>query len=242
MDSISGMALADTGRPDVAAEHLDRSIAAAEKAGDVRWLAYALSLRGRLETERGELERAHATLSRSLQMTLDDGWLMFVPWPEALLGEVELAMGDRRQRRTGASTTRTPSGCTSTTRAGKGCRSGASGSSTRAPTPPLGIARLDHARRRSLDSADGYRWVGAHALDALCALAIEQGDPRAGTWSPSCTPWRGARACASSSSSAYRHEAALGRRGRRGGRSHAGSHGRAARSLLTPELPQEGPP
>jgi tetratricopeptide (TPR) repeat protein len=210
MDSISGMALADTGRSADAAQHLDRAIAEAEEAGELRWLAYALSLRGRLEAERGELAQAHATLSRSLQITVDDGWLQFVPWPEALLAEVEIALGERE-----VAGDRLEHAYALGLHFHDPCWEGLSerGLALLEPDPAVAIDRLDHARRRSLESADGYRWVGAHALDALCAKAIEEGDERAEAWVAELHELAGRTGMREFAASAYRHEAALGRPG-----------------------------
>jgi DNA-binding SARP family transcriptional activator len=210
MDSISGMALADTGRIDAAVEHLERAIAEADEAGDPRWLAYALSLLGRIEADRGEHAQAHATLSRSLQITLDDNWLTFVPWPEALLGEVELALGEDD-----SAAERLAHAYALGLHFQDPCWEGLSerGLALLEPDPAVSIERLDHARRRSLESSDGYRWVGAHALDALCAAAIDHGDERAEAWIAALHDLAGRTGMREYVVSAYRHEAALGKPG-----------------------------
>lgn len=182
MDSISGMALFDTGRHAAAREHLERAIAAARDARDRRREAYALSMLGRLQTRQGEHADAHATLSRAIEITHEDGWLTFVPWPEALLGEVELDMGDdesaaARFEHAYALGCHISDPCwEGLSERGLGLVAAYRGDPARA------LERLDHARRRSLDAPDGYRWVGAHALDALCAVAVDCGDDRAPSW------------------------------------------------------------
>ena len=72
------------------------------------------------------------------------------------------------------------------------------------------MTRLDNARRRALDATDGYRWVGAHALDALCFIAVQHGDERAAGWIAQLHDLAGRTGMRDYVVSAYLHEARLG--------------------------------
>ena len=179
IDSVAGMALADTGRHAPAAARLDAAVAAAEEAGETRQLAYALSMRGRLHAHLGQRRAARAALQRSLELTVDDGWLRFVPWPEALLGEVDLAEGE-----TAAARERFEHAFTLGCHLEDPCWQGlaARGLALLQEDPAAAIEQLADARQRALRAPDGYRWVGAHALDALCEVAVRVEDARAPGW------------------------------------------------------------
>ena len=209
IDSVSGMALSDTARYAEATEHLRRAVACAEQAGATRRLAYALSMLGRLEALRGEHDAARATLTRSLRLTEDDNWIGFVVWPEALLAEVELAQGEQA-----AAADRFAHafalGCHLEDPCWEGLAARGLALLEAGNDPATAIDRLDSARIRALGAPDGYRWVGAHALDALCSTAVRAGDERAPAWVAELRSLAAATGMRELAVHAYLHEAALG--------------------------------
>jgi hypothetical protein len=74
--------------------------------------------------------------------------------------------------------------------------------------PEAAIERLDAAQARALSAPDGYRWVGAYALDALCAVAVRHGDPRAAGWIGELHELAGRTGMRDLAASAYRHAGA----------------------------------
>jgi tetratricopeptide (TPR) repeat protein len=76
-----------------AASWLRSSLARAEQAGDGSAQAFALAFIGRFHLLRGELEPAEKALSEAVRLA-QLGWTSFLPWPEALLAEVQLQGGD----------------------------------------------------------------------------------------------------------------------------------------------------
>ena len=48
---------------------------------------------GRAHLLRDELDQAASCLDRALELSDQDHWLSFIPWPQAMRGEVELARG-----------------------------------------------------------------------------------------------------------------------------------------------------
>ena len=209
MDSISGMALFDTGRHGPARARLARAVTVSEAAGDLRSLAYALSMLGRLQTRLVEQAEAHATLTRSLEITVDDGWLTFVPWPEALLGEVELDMGDE-QSAAARFDHAYALGCHIQDPCWEGLSERGLGMVAALHDPHDAIVRLEHAQRRAFSASDAYRWVGVHALDALCFTAVEHHDERAPAWIAALHDVAGRTGMRDYVVSAYLHEARLG--------------------------------
>lgn len=209
IDSVSGMALSDTGRHAAAREHLGRAMNAAETAGQPRRFAYALSMAGRIDALEGDLDAARDALERSLEITLAESWLGFAPWPEALLAEVELAAGDAA-----AAEERFAHAFALGCHLEDPCWEGLAARGLALVEAPgdaaAAIERLGRARTRALAAVDGYRWVGAHALDALCALAAEHGDPRAGAWIAELRSLASRTGMRELAAHAYLHDAALG--------------------------------
>ena len=61
---------------------------------ELRRQAYALSMLGRISLFRDALDAAAGHLDASIKLAEDDDWLAFLPWPQALRGEVQLARAD----------------------------------------------------------------------------------------------------------------------------------------------------
>src|SRR4051794_15090282 len=62
--------------------------------GDVRRAAFAVSMIGRVHLLRGDLDAAATHLDAAIELSGQAHWLAFIPWPQALRGEVELGRGD----------------------------------------------------------------------------------------------------------------------------------------------------
>ena len=65
-------------------------------AGDDRWPAYALGFLARLENRTGRADLGRASAAAAVAGARSSGWLAFLPWPLAMLGESLLEAGETR--------------------------------------------------------------------------------------------------------------------------------------------------
>src|SRR4030095_10631155 len=74
--------------------HLGESVELAQRGADDRQRAFSLSLMARAPLLRGARSQATAAIGQSLELAQQQRWLAFLPWPQAIRGELELADGD----------------------------------------------------------------------------------------------------------------------------------------------------
>lgn len=179
--TVHGAALSDTARYGAAVAMLQDAEALAQAAGDVRQVAYALSMHGRAQLLHGELQAAAETLDRSVALARQS-WTALVPWPLALRAELDLRRGDRdaaaeRFEHAFALGCQLDDPCwEGIARRGLGCVALARGE------PQRGVEILVDAVSRCARLPDAYLWGKAHALDALCGAAAAHGLPQASAW------------------------------------------------------------
>jgi DNA-binding SARP family transcriptional activator len=173
--AVRGMALSDRAHYGAAIGLLEDSIAAAERCGDERQVAWSLAILGRARLLRGELTDAQRLLDRSLGIIGEEGWLSFQPFPEALRAELFLRLGAIDQAADLA-----PHAFALGCQLGDPCWEGMG-------ARVLGLldhmrgdndAALEHLRDavvRADRVADPYVWVKAHCLDALADVSIALG-------------------------------------------------------------------
>lgn len=89
-----GSVESDRSRYPEALSLLHDSIDAAVRAGVHHQRAYSESMIGRVHLLCGQMDEATAHLEESIALTKRERWLSFLPWPQALLGEVEIVGGD----------------------------------------------------------------------------------------------------------------------------------------------------
>ena len=158
---------------DVLAQALDAS----RSADDPRGQALTLALLGRVSLLTGALEAAAGQLDASIELASRDRWLAFLPFPQALRGEVQLAQADV----TGAAE-RFQHAFARAWQIGDPCWEGfaarglalaaeACGDSGRA------FALLDEARARCNRLGEPYTWLDAYILDAMCELGVRYSSP-----------------------------------------------------------------
>ncbi|MFZ0325046.1 MAG: BTAD domain-containing putative transcriptional regulator, partial [Actinomycetes bacterium] len=70
---------------------LEGAVTMSRAVEDVRREAYAVAMIGRLHLLRNDLDAAAVHLDASIELSERDHWLSFIPWPQAMRGEVELA-------------------------------------------------------------------------------------------------------------------------------------------------------
>ncbi len=89
-----GMSLSDRARYPEAAAALEEAMARARRCDRHRKAAWAATMLGRLHLLRGELIEAANVLDEARRVARSDRWSAFLPWPEILGAEVDLALGN----------------------------------------------------------------------------------------------------------------------------------------------------
>lgn len=161
---------------------LRRAIAAARSESAPRHEAFALTVSGRMAFLRRDLDRAEERLDAAIELSEDDHWLSFLPWPQAIRGELQIAQGDVagaevRLRQAFARACQLGDPCWEGTAArGLALVADARGDTTRA------FELLDDARIRCNRLADPYVWLDGYILDAHCELGRRHDHPNTGRW------------------------------------------------------------
>jgi DNA-binding SARP family transcriptional activator len=177
-----GVVLTDTAHYERAIEELSRSVRLSAEAGDGTQMAFTLAMLGRAHLLRDELEPAGAAFDESLARARSDNWTAFTPWPEALRGDVDLAIGDAD-----AAVERYEHAFALACQLGDPCWEGiaARGIGRAAAARDeidTALEWLMEARTRCVRLPDAWLWIEAYTLDALCSLAVEHRLPAAPTW------------------------------------------------------------
>ncbi len=151
-------------------------------AGDPRREAFGLSMLGRLSFLRGDLSPAAEQLDASIDLAERDHWLSFLPWPQALLGDVHLARSDPAR----ASVTLLQAFARAC-QLGDPCREGMSARGLALVAeakgePERAFEILADARARCNRLADPYVWLDVFILDAQCDLGQRHGNPSTQLW------------------------------------------------------------
>ena len=161
---------------------LDEAARLGRAAGDLRREAYALSMRGRVDLLRGNLDDAAARLAESVALAERGHWLSFLPWPQALQGEVHLARHEPELARQTLERA-----FARACHLGDPCWEGISARGLALVAESAGrtgeaFDTLLDARTRSTRVADPYVWLHVHILDALCTLGRTHSHPETAHW------------------------------------------------------------
>lgn len=181
IDLIRGGCHTDAGDYGEALPHLRSAIERAERAGAVQPGALAAAHLGRWHLLRGELEPARTALRRSLEIARE-GWTAFVAWPESLIADADLRVGDVDAAAAGfehayALGCQIGDPCWESIAArGLGLVAAARGDI------PTALEWLESAPRRCRRLPDAWLWVEGYGLEALCRVAVEHRAPSAPRW------------------------------------------------------------
>lgn len=93
IQGIQGMSLSDKGRYAQAVEILEASIERAQRCSRHRKVAWSLAMLGRVHLVCGEFAVAAEALDEARRIARLERWSAFLPWPETLGAEVDLALG-----------------------------------------------------------------------------------------------------------------------------------------------------
>ena len=177
-----GVVASDRGNFDRARELLESAIDLSVAAGEPRRQAYGLAMLGRVALLTGRPDEAETWLTQSIVAAQRDHWLAFLPWPQAILGEVKLVQGDLpgaatvlEQAFARACQLRDP--CWE----GMSARALALLAEARGDTARAFAIMID-AHTRCTRLADAYVWLEGYILDALCELGRRHGHPQTQSW------------------------------------------------------------
>lgn len=178
---VHGSVLSDTAHYAQALSMLHDAGARADRAGDVKQVAYALSIVGRALLLQGDLQGATDALDRSVLLARQH-WTAFVPWPQSLRAEVDLLGGD-----VAAASERFEHAFALGCQLGDPCWEGISARGLGRVAIALGDFQraadiLVDAVARCVRLPDAYLWGKAYALDALCEVAVSQRMQLAPAW------------------------------------------------------------
>jgi DNA-binding SARP family transcriptional activator len=180
--AVHGASQTDTGDHAGARDRLSEGADLAHAAPATRAEAWVRSFLGRLALLREELGVARNELQRSIAIAQTDTWNAFLPWPEALLAEVDLKQGHIDQASVSfehafAMGCQLGDPCWESVAArGLGLVAASSGELERA------VELLQDAPRRCRRLPDSYRWIEAYAMAALGELAVDAGLEAAPSW------------------------------------------------------------
>ena len=196
-----------------AASLLEQGIELARVVGEPRREAFGLSMMGRISLLRADLDAAADVLEASIEIAQRDHWLAFLPWPQTLRGEVQLARDD-------------PEGAEGLLRQAfaRACQLGDpcwEGMSARGLAmvahangePARAFQVLADARNRCNRLADPYVWLDAYILDAQCTLGLRHGHPDTARWVDTMRHLSSRTGMRELTVRALLHSAALGREG-----------------------------
>jgi DNA-binding SARP family transcriptional activator len=180
--AIQGVALTDVGRHADASRELREALRLAEAADAGAVQAWALTSIGRGHLLRDELPAARDALERAVELARRLRWTAFIPLPESLLADVDLAGG-----RIEAAAAKYEHAYELSIQLGDPCWEGMAARgiglvADRRGDGEAAVRWVAEARTRCVRLPDAWLWVEAYCLDALCTLAQEHGRPEAARW------------------------------------------------------------
>ena len=192
---------------------LEQAVTLSRAVREPRRQAYALSMLGRISLFRGALDVAAGQLDASIKLAEHDHWLAFLPWPQALRGEVQLARAD-------------PAGAAEllqhafarACQLGDPCWEGTAVRGLALVAEAEGdtegaFSLLADARARCRRLADPYLWLDGYILDAQCELGRRHGHPDTRDWIETLRELASRSGMRELTLRSLRHGAALGREG-----------------------------
>ncbi|KRD45268.1 hypothetical protein ASE38_14940 [Cellulomonas sp. Root930] len=192
---------------------LQGAVRASRGVDEPRREAFALSMLGRVSLLRGDLAGATELLVAAGDLAERDHWLSFLPWPQAMLGQTWLSLGDLD-----AAARALEQSFARACQIGDPCWEGISARGLAMLAEAQG--EVDHAFAVLLDArarvnrlADPYVWLDVHILDALCEIGRRHGHPLTASWADAMLDRSSRTGMRELTVRAMLHEAASGFRG-----------------------------
>lgn len=213
--AMLGVALTDVGRHGDALRELHQALSLAKGAdADARRVeAWALTFIGRSQLLRQEMIAAREALERALEVARQLRWNAFLPLPESLLADVDLAEG-----RTEAAATAYEHAYELSLQMGDPCWEGMAARgiglvADRRGDPETALRWVAEARTRCVRLPDAWLWVEAYCLDALCELGVRHRRPEVARWISDLEALAARTGMRELVARAYLHRGRLGERG-----------------------------
>jgi DNA-binding SARP family transcriptional activator len=180
--AVQGIALTDIGRHADALRELREALRLAGEADATPVGAWALTFIGRSHLLCRDMVAAREALERALVVARRLRWTAFIPLPEALLADVDLAEG-----RTDAAAAAYEHAYALSLQLGDPCWEGMAARgiglvADQRGDAEAGLRWISEARTRCVRLPDAWLWVEGYCLDALCVLAIQHRRPEAARW------------------------------------------------------------
>jgi DNA-binding SARP family transcriptional activator len=180
--AVQGVALTDVGHHAEAIRELRAALRLAAEADAGQVEAWALTFIGRSHLLCRELVAARDALERALAVARRLRMTAFLPLPESLLADVDLAEG-----RTDAAAAAYEHAYALSLQLGDPCWEGMAARGIGLVADQRGdtesaLRWVEEARSRCVRLPDAWLWVEGYCLDALCALAIQHRRPEAPRW------------------------------------------------------------
>jgi DNA-binding SARP family transcriptional activator len=177
-----GSVESDRGNYKRASELLGEGTELSRSAGDHRREAFGLSMLGRISLLLNDVDRAAVYLDAAIQLAESQHWLAFIPWPQAMRGEVQVVRDD-------------PDGAAEflsqafarACQLGDPCWEGMAARGLALVAEASGdtesaFSMLADARGRCNRLADPYAWLDGYILDAQCDLGRRHDHPNTESW------------------------------------------------------------
>ncbi|MCW2622577.1 MAG: hypothetical protein JWL64_2179 [Frankiales bacterium] len=173
---LTGMAASDRADYPAALRQLSESVERARRCGDRRQQAWSLSVLARAHLLRAEHSQSRAAISRCLDLVREERWMAFLPWPQALRAELDLATGDLTAAAEGLE-----SAWVQACQIGDPCWEGMAARGlgllhSQHGDAVAATAWMEDAMKHSDRVPDRYQWVRAYVLDAAVGTALAHGD------------------------------------------------------------------
>jgi DNA-binding SARP family transcriptional activator len=180
--AVQGVALTDIGRHAEALVELHEALRLAGEADAAPVEAWALTFIGRSHLLCRDLVAAREALERALIVARRLRWTAFIPLPESLLADVDLAEG-----RTDAAAAAYEHAYALSLQLGDPCWEGMAARGVGLVANQRGDSEaalrwIGEARTRCVRLPDAWLWVEGYCLDALCTLAVDHRRPEAASW------------------------------------------------------------
>jgi len=177
--AVHGLMLTDVGRSAAALDELHQAVRLARHGGVGQVEAWALTFLGRAYLLRRELPAARQALEAALDSTRRLRWTSFLPLPEALLADIDLAEG-----RIDAAQAAYEHAHALALQFSDPCWEGIAGRglgliADRRGDPETALRLVTEARMRCIRLPDAWLWVEGFCLETLCQLTIKQRRPEA---------------------------------------------------------------